>query len=821
MKKLFTTLLLAGCSLFGFAQPGGKISGSIKDGGNQKIIDAATISLLRSADSVLVKTSVTDKEGNFIFENTRFGSYIVLATSIGHNKVYSKIFSIDSMNNAITIPVLQLIPVTKELSGVVVTAKKQFIERKIDKTVLNPDALISNTGSTAMEVLEKAPGVTVDKDDNISLKGKQGVIIMMDGKPSYLSGADLANFLRSLPASSLDQVEIMTNPPAKYDASGNSGVINIKTKKNKQKGFNGSANLAYGQGVYSKTNNSFNFNYRNGKINLFSTVSGNYRRNFQQLDISRLYTNDDKSVKAIFSQNTSNKRENYNFNAKLGMDFYASRKTTFGIVLTGYTTPRTEQGNSFSYPRNSIGVLDSIVTATRFEDSKWKNAAVNLNFQHNFDSTGRQVTADIDFLEYKSNKDQQFDNIIYNADWTKRYNDRLIGELPSDIKIYSAKTDYTQTLKKGIRMDAGLKFSYVTTDNTADYFNVINDIKTVDIKKTNRFQYNENVNAAYINFSREIKKWGFQLGLRVENTNYDGHQFGNEFRRDLDSSFSKSYTDIFPTTYISYNVNDKNQFGFSYGRRIERPDYEDLNPFLFFLDKYTYGEGNPFLKPMYSNVFELSHTYKQMLTTTFNYTRTKDLFSETFRQNNQPDDSISTVVTKGNYGLSSNISISENLQVKIRKWWNVMVYAEGNYQQFKGRFNGEDVDLHRTAFNANINNQFSFKKGWSAELSGFYRSKGLDGQIQFHAMSQVDVAVKKDVLKNKGSIRVSYRDIFGPRIAKGNINFQNTQATFRQYNDNSVFTIGFNYRFGKPIKGAQKRKTGGAGDEQNRVKSGN
>ncbi|MFT3912010.1 MAG: TonB-dependent receptor [Ferruginibacter sp.] len=821
MKKFLTTLALASFSFCGFAQSGGKISGNIKDGGNQKIIDAATISLLRSKDSSLVKTSLTDKDGNFLFENVKNGGYIVLATSIGHSKVYSKAITIDSANTFAQTETLQLVPISKNLGEVTVTSKKQFIERKLDKTIINPDALITNTGSTAMEVLEKAPGVTVDKDDNINLKGKQGVIIMIDGKQTYMSSTDLANFLRSLPSSNLEQIEIMTNPSAKYDASGNSGIINIKTKKNKQKGLNGSAALAYGQGVYSKTNNSLNLNYRTGKINLFTTVSGNYRKNFQQLDISRRYTNDDKSLKAIFSQNTSKKRENYNFNAKVGLDFYASKKTTVGIVLTGYTTPASETGNSFSYPRNSAGILDSIVTATRFEDSKWRNAAVNLNFQHNFDSTGRQLTADVDFLQYKSDKDQQFDNIIYNANWSERYSDRLVGELPSDIKIYSAKTDYTQSLKKGIKMDAGLKFSYVTTDNTADYFNVVNEIKTVDIKKTNRFQYNENVNAAYINFSKTMKKWEVQVGLRVENTNYNGHQFGNEFRRDLDSTFKKSYTNAFPTTYVNYNANDKNQFGFSFGRRIERPDYEDLNPFLFFLDKYTYGEGNPFLRPMYSNVFELSHTYNQFLTTTFNYTNTKDLFNETFRQNNEPTDSISTIVMQGNYGHTDNLSLSLNAQIKIVKWWNLMVYAEGNYQQFKGTLYDQRINIHGNTFRANLNNQFSFKKGWSAEVSGFYMSRSLEGQIMIRSMSQVDLGVKKDILKNKASIKLSIRDIYGPRTARGRINFQNTEAGFRQYNDNRVATISFNYRFGKPIKGAQKRRTGGAGDEQNRVKSGN
>jgi len=821
MKKFLTTLLLAGIGLCSFAQAPGKISGKIIDGGNQKIIDAATLSLLRAKDSVLLRTSVADKDGSFGFENLKDGSYLVLATSVGHSKVYSQPLVISADSKNADAGTLQLVRINKNLSEVVVTSKKQFIERKIDKMVVNPEAMISNAGSTALEVLEKAPGVSVDKDGNISLKGKQGVIIMMDGKPSYMSGADLANFLRNLPASNLDQIEIMTNPSAKYDASGNSGVINIKTKKNKQKGFNGSLSLAYGQGSYPKTNNSLNLNYRVGKVNMFSTLSANYREGFQSLDIHRRYVNDDKSTKAIFEQESWAKKTNKNFNGKFGMDFYASNKTTLGFVFTGYTTPGSEKGYNTNYLQNGQGIFDSIVRADRDEEYTWKSTGLNLNLRHSFDSTGRELTADLDYIRYNANKDQYFLNGSYNTDWTKRYTDVLIGALPSDIRIYSAKMDYTHPLKGGLKMEAGLKFSYVETDNIANYWNEINNVKTIDWSKTNHFQYKENVNAAYLNFSKTIKKWGFQTGLRIENTNNEGHQFGNPLPEHPDSSFKKSYTNAFPTAYVSYNANDKNSFGASFGRRIQRPDYEDLNPFLFFLDKFTFGAGNPYLRPMYSNVYELSHTYRQFLTTTVNYSHTKDLFNETFDQLNTATDSFATVVRQGNYGVMNNLSVSMNAQIKVFKWWTSMLYAEGRYQEFKGDLYGATLNVEGKTFMVNVNNQFSFKKGWSAELSSFYRSKNVEGQLIMKPMNQVHLGIKKDVLKNKGSVKLGVRDVFGPMRAKGNINFKNTEASFRQFGDNRSVTLNFNYRFGKPIKGLKNRKSGGAGDEQNRIKSAN
>ncbi|MEO6404556.1 MAG: TonB-dependent receptor, partial [Ferruginibacter sp.] len=298
MKKLLTLLVISSTAMMGFAQTAGKIIGNIKDGGNQKIIDAASISLLKALDSSLVKTSITDKDGNFAFENIKEGKYLVMATSMGHTKVYSSLLELKDATATVSAGILQLVPLNKNLAEVVLVSKRPFIERKIDKTIINPDAMISNTGSTAMEVLEKSPGVTVDKDGNISLKGKAGVIVMLDGKPTYMSSQDLVNFLRSMPSSNIDQIELMTNPSAKYDASGNSGIINIKTKKQKQKGFNGSLSTSYGQGFYPKTNNSLNLNYRVGKINLFSTLSANYRKNYQNLDIKRIYTNNDETVKA-------------------------------------------------------------------------------------------------------------------------------------------------------------------------------------------------------------------------------------------------------------------------------------------------------------------------------------------------------------------------------------------------------------------------------------------------------------------------------------------------------------------------------------------
>ena len=310
MKQFFSLLAAMSIAVCSYAQSasGGKITGSIKDGGNQKIIDAASVSLLRAKDSSLVKVAVADKDGNFSFENVKDGNYLVLATSVGHSKSYSSQFSIAADKLSAHVGVLQLIPAEKALKEVSVTAKKPLIERKLDRTIVNVEASITSAGNTALEVLEKAPGVSVDKDGNISLKGKSGVIIYLDGRPSYLSGPDLANMLRNMTAAQLDQIEIMTNPPAKYDAAGNAGVINIKTKKNKQFGYNGSITTGYTQGRYARFNEAVSFNYRNKKINFFSNFSYNRNHRSQELYILRNFRDaNTKNIKSIFDQSTDRK----------------------------------------------------------------------------------------------------------------------------------------------------------------------------------------------------------------------------------------------------------------------------------------------------------------------------------------------------------------------------------------------------------------------------------------------------------------------------------------------------------------------------------
>lgn len=828
MNKFFSLLAATAIGMSSFAQTGGKISGSIKDGGNQKIIDAASVSLLNAKDSSLVKVAVADKAGNFSFENVNEGNYLVLATSTVHLKVYSPAISITTNALFANVGVLQLVPDEKALKEVSVTSKKPLIERKLDRTIVNVDASITSTGGTALEVLEKAPGISVDKDGNISLKGKAGVIVYLDGRPSYLSGPDLANMLRNMTATQLEQIEIITNPPAKYDAAGNAGVINIKTKKNKMFGYNGSITSGYTQGRYARFNEAVNFNYRNKKVNFFGNLNYNRNHRGQELFIVRNFRDaNTKNIKSIFDQQTNMESQSNNYSAKVGMDYTVSKNTTVGVVLNGFYNPSLWQSNTSTNIYDPNHNLTDITTASTETKEKWKNFSSNFNLRSKLDTAGQEITADLDFIQYKAGSVQPLTSAYYdNAGNLKQAPDVLNGTLPTNIKIYSGKVDYTLPLKKDAKFEAGFKTSFVNNDNNARYDSLKADYSVLDSGRSNHFIYDENINAAYVNYNRPLgKKWSAQLGLRVENTNSNGISKGYTFSTAenkfvyTETKFKRSYTQLFPTVYLQYTANEKNQFVINYGRRIKRPDYEDMNPFVHFLDRYTFEQGNPNISPQFSHNVELSHTYKGFLTTTVNYTATNDIIQQVLEQNDHTNE---TYIKKANIASAKQVGLEVTANKSITKWWSGNIYTNVYYNHFKGLVNNEPISIGITTYMVQLQQQFKFGKVWAAELSGFYRSKSLEGVIYIKPMTQVNAGVSRQILKNQGSLRLNVRDVFAAGVFRGYSKYGTVDANFKNVNDSRAVSLTFTYRFNKgKLKATSSKRNSGASDEQNRVKSSN
>jgi hypothetical protein len=701
-----------------------------------------------------------------------------------------------------------------DLKEVKISVKKSYIEQKIDRTVVNVDALISNAGSNALEVLEKAPGVFVDQDGKISLKGQQGVVILIDNRPTYLSETALAAYLKSLPAGSISQIELIPNPPARYDAAGGAGIINIRTKKSSVSGLNGSVILGAGYSPNWRHNESIDLNYRRNQFNLFSNLGDNKTDSRRELDINRWFYAQDQQLQSAFMQSTVFRMRNNTPNVKAGMDFYAGDKTTLGFVFTGSYNKGSTQKEVRATASGPSGQTDSLITALNSESQRLNSNGLNLNYSHKYDSLGRELTFDLDHIRYGANTGQTFANQILNIGNGRTTGENLLADLPSDIAIYSAKGDYEHPMPRRAKFSAGVKTSFVNTDNMANYFTQKDGTVLVDNEKTNHFRYQENISAAYLNFDKEWDRWSVQTGLRMEQTNMKGHQLGNSLRAD--SSFTQHYTNLFPTLYVSYKLDSaKNKLTFYYGRRIKRPYYQDLNPFIFLLDKFTYFAGNPYLRPEFNNKVDLSFNHDNKIIFDIFYSRHTDMITEVIEQ----DQGI-FISRTGNVGRLWYAGMSTHLNLKAGNWYTLNLYGEAvrnNFSNFPG-----NSGLNTGSFYVYVqpNNQFNFGKGWSGELNGVYLSPSESAQFKKKSLYIVNTGLQKKFLSDKASLKLSVRDVFDSNKPGGEIlNIPYTQATYHNAFDNRIASLSFSYSFSKGASATKKRNTGGAGNEQDRVKN--
>ncbi len=793
----------------------GTIRGNVTDA-TRKPVEFATVMLLKATDSTLVKGTIADAGGLFELNNVAEGRYLVAASQVGFAKQFSQPFVLNA-GQTIAVPELRLAETSKQLTGVTVSAQKPFIEQQIDKTVVNVENSVVAEGNSALEVLERAPGVTVDRDGTISLKGKADVRVMIDGKPTYLSAQDLANLLRNMQANQLATVEIMTNPPAKYDAAGNAGIINIRLKKAQNIGLNGSASLGYGYGMYGKQNGSLNLNFRQNKWNVFGNYSVNRRVSWREQDITRVFR-EGSQVASYFDQHAENFQRSHSHNFKAGADYFANKTTTLGVLLTGSAGRWGQTSDNVTDIFKGMTTLEKQTITNAVHNQPWNNVATNFNYKRTLDTLGRELTADLDYAFYNNTNNQNFD--IRNLSATGSPTSPLrtdIGLQAGKVDIYSAKLDYVHPFSKTFKLEAGLKTSFVTTDNDMKFYirlqNEVPRPDSLDRGRTNQFVYRENINAAYLNFSQQFKKTGVQLGLRLEQTSARGHQV------TTDSIFTRKYLNLFPSLFVKHELNKKNSLGFSYSYRIDRPDYGTLNPFLYFLDPYTYGQGNPYLRPQFTHAFEATHTFGGFLTTTLNYSRTNDVMTQVLKQN---DAQRVTFQTTDNIGFRENLGIAVSASFPVTKWWTSTNYVNVFRNRYVGQLLGGDLDLSFTSFTANVQNQFTLgKKGWSAELGGFYTHGFLEGILVGQPMGQVSVGLQKQLWNKKASLRLNVRDIFWTQVFRGTVKYQNLDVFVRSRWENRVANLTFSYRFGNTkVQGARQRKTG-LENEANRVQQNN
>jgi len=780
-----------------------RVTGIVRNKEGQSL-EAATILLHRQNDSTVIRSALTARSGAFTLDRVRAGSYFLSITSVGYADYTGETFQLDSGGSR-TVTV-SLTPAAKNLQAVSVVTKKPFVEWKLDKMIVNVESSPFFTpGMSALEILERSPGIEVDYMRNtIGLITRPATTIYINGRRSYLSGVDLLNYLRGLPAGSIEAVEIISQPSARYDAATGGGVINILLKKNQADGLIGSVTASAVFGYYFKTRDNLMLNWRQDKLNLNFTMGYSDNKTYiDQQTLSSFRTGYGQPFTQYQQYQTSTITDSRSYTPQGALDYQLSKNTSLGVQVQGLFSDNHSTTGGF------VNLLDSGKQLIRqqpvptLSHNTVSNPGVNINWLQKFGG-GRELAADGDYLHYHSPGTQD----SYG----------LNGSLPSDIDIAAFKADYSQPVGpqgKGhdTKLEAGIKSSYVRTDNNSLYvqYDTAQKSWSPDLSLSNHFIYSENIDAAYANLTRQLnKKWSAELGLRAEQTIAQGHELvqGGNFRHE--------YFNVFPIGYVGFVPNDKHSFELSYGRRIGRPGFLDLNPFRYVINPYNVRQGNPALPPDFSNAVEFEYHYRSELYVDLIWWRGDNLEARVYETAGKGD-SLVTIFTRKNVAFRRNIFLVLSYNKALTKWWNAswtIVFINAKLDDPANT--GYPVD-HLTGAKINFNNQFPLGNGWSLDLRANYFTHWMEG-IRIHQLPvwNNSLAVNKKMLHDKATLTLSCNDPFHV-YRPGQTTDATTFFTRTDSRPESRYaTLTFNYRFGK-AKQQRRHHDGGSSEEQRRV----
>jgi outer membrane receptor protein involved in Fe transport len=815
MKTLFTLvacLIACGAS---FAQKLNTLTGKIVD---EKTVPVsfAVVRVLNYPDTTVVKSVSTNIEGEFDIDQLKSGEYILSISIVGFKSKKTNRFS---LNEDMKLPAITIESLSKQLKEVSVQGKKPFIEHQIDKMVLNVENSIIATGGTALEILEKAPGVQLDRqNDQILLNNKSGVMVMIDGKNNFLSSADLTVYLNGLSSSQIATIEIITNPSAKYDAAGNAGIINIKLKKNKAFGTNGSVSSTYRNAIRANlptniygSELNFNLNHRVKKWNFFTNANASKNNNFSNLFLER--STNANGLQSNFNQNFQKIYTGSRLAAKLGADYYAGEKTTIGIMLDGSRSTRKLDNFSQTFINEIKDGVAGNNSLIQYSDANTpnKNYSANFNIRHDFKKEGASLNFDADYSGFDYSGLENFNTNFYDEKGTVFKNTVIKNNSKTAIDIYAAKTDFTWPISKTAKIETGLKSAYVKTNNDFLSLALVNNEWQNVAGQSNNFIYKENVNAAYANLSKDLGKWQVQAGLRAEYTQSTGTSVTNN------TSAKQHYLSLFPTVFVNQKISESSNLRYTYGRRIDRPNYQQLNPFNFYMDPYTIAQGNPYLKPQFTNNFEVSYNYKSGLFFSLSYAKTKDLILDS--KTAQNDSTRIVTVGQGNIGSGEYYSAGLSVPVTIAKWWNL----QNNFRVSYNKFNDDNLEgapfvLSKVFYNFNTVNSIILGDNWALETNFWLNSpkvRGLERTTIYQYA--LNIGVQKSFLNKALKLKLNVDDIFQTNYWKGTLDYQNVNLRVQNNYISRRVSFNISYSFGNQnLKSNQDRKTA-ADDIKNRA----
>jgi hypothetical protein len=779
------------------------IKGQLKDA-EAKPVPYANVALY--ADSNLVKVETTNDAGLFIMRDVDNGNCTLITTYLGAPDLVKEL----KVTGDLDLGVLRMAPTAVELAGATVTARRALVEIKPDRTVFNVQGTINAVGENGLDLLRKAPGVTIDNNDNINVLSRSGVLVYVDGKRLPLSGTELAAYLRSLTAEQIDRIDIITNPGAKYEAEGNAGILDIRLVKNENEGANGSANYTISQGRYQKMNGSVSGNYRNKNFNLFGQVGAMDGRQFSQIDFltfqNGLQTLED--TRNFFTWN--------NVNGRFGADFFLSDKHTVGFLVDAQTQHGIQTNRSDIEIALIDQPVDSILLAKSRSDDDQDRATFNLNYR--FDAgKGKSLNVDLDYGTFRNQAFRRQPNVYFAPDRATELSEITNNfDSPTDVNIYTFKIDYEQPLGKG-QFGTGIKLSQVGTDNSFQLFNVVGSNASLDTEQSNLFAYDENVYAAYLSYGGSFSdRINYSAGLRGEITDATG--ILTAFNGQSEPPVDLNYVSFFPSAGLTYQLDQQkgNSLALNYGRRINRPDYNVLNPFRIQVSQLSFELGNPTLNPEIVDNLELGYTLAYRYNFKLAYSKTSDQITRLIGPD--PNDPRAGFISWDNLAEKTVVSFNAALPFTITPKWDAFFNVSASHINNQADYgDGAVIDLQ--AFSYNFFTQHTFKLPWklTGEIGGYYAGPGIWGGVfEYDESWSLNLGLQRKFLNDQLNVKLAGSDLFYQVGWSGETNFNGQQGFGGGDYDSRRVALSFSYNFGNQKVKARTRDTG-LGDEAGRV----